>query len=90
MLRRFTPRNDGKAAAGAPHFRRQAVSFGVHAMPGVDAHSDDLAAAKACGLQTGFVARPNEKGPGKGESKPKIAVDFAGDDMVDLAQKIFG
>lgn len=56
----------------------------------VAAHSDDLAAAKACGLQTGFVARPDEKGPGKGESKPKIAVDFAGDDIVDLAQKIFG
>lgn len=56
----------------------------------VAAHSDDLAAAKTCGLRTGFVARPNEKGPGKGESKPKIEVDVAGDDMVDLAQKIFG
>lgn len=56
----------------------------------VAAHSDDLAAAKACGLMTGFVARPNEKGPGKGESRPKIEVDVAGDDMIDLAQKIFG
>lgn len=56
----------------------------------VAAHSDDLAAAKACGLQTGFVARPNEKGPGKGESEPKIAVDVAGENLVDLAQKIFG
>ncbi len=56
----------------------------------VAAHSDDLAAAKACGLRTGFVARPNEKGPGKGESRPRIEVDVAGEDMVDLAQKIFG
>ncbi|HPG02705.1 MAG: haloacid dehalogenase type II [Rhodoblastus sp.] len=56
----------------------------------VAAHSDDLAAAKACGLQTGFVARPDEKGPGKGESTPKIEVDVAGDDMIDLARKIFG
>ena len=56
----------------------------------VAAHSDDLAAAKACGLRTGFVARPNEKGPGKGESRPKIEVDVAGEDLVDLAQKIFG
>ena len=56
----------------------------------VAAHSDDLAAAKACGLQTGFVARPNEKGPGRGESEPTTAVDVAGDDMVELAQKIFG
>lgn len=54
----------------------------------VAAHSDDLAAAKACGLQTGFVARPNEKGPGKGESKPKIAVDLAGEDLVDFANKL--
>ncbi len=56
----------------------------------VAAHSDDLAAAKACGLQTGFVARPDEKGPGKGESRPKIAVDAAGQDLVDLVQKMFG
>ncbi len=39
---------------------------------------------------TYFVARPNEKGPGRGESKPKYAVDAAGDDLLDLAQKIFG
>ena len=56
----------------------------------VATHSDDLAAAAACGLQTGFVARPDEKGPGKGESRPKIAVDVAGEDMIDLAHKIFG
>lgn len=54
----------------------------------VAAHSDDLAAAAACGLMTGFVARPNEKGPGKGEAKPKIAVDVAGEDLVDLAGRI--
>lgn len=56
----------------------------------VAAHSDDLAAAAACGLMTGFVARPNEKGPGRGESAPRIAVDVAGDDLVDLAEKLFG
>jgi 2-haloacid dehalogenase len=56
----------------------------------VAAHSDDLAAAAACGLRTGFVARPNEKGPGRGESRPTTPVDFAGDDLVDLAGKIFG
>jgi len=54
----------------------------------VAAHSDDLAAAKACGLMTGFVARPNEKGPGKGESRPKIEVDVFGEDLVDLANKL--
>ena len=56
----------------------------------IAAHSDDLKAAAEIGLMTGFVARPNEKGPGKGESKPRIAVDAAGDDLVDLATKICG
>jgi 2-haloacid dehalogenase len=55
----------------------------------VAAHSDDLKAAAECGLQTGFVARPNEKGPGKGESKPRISVGAAGEDLVDLTEKIF-
>lgn len=29
----------------------------------VAAHNDDLIAARACGLQTAFIARPNEYGP---------------------------
>jgi 2-haloacid dehalogenase len=56
----------------------------------VAAHSADLAAAAACGLKTGFVARPNEKGPGKGESKATIEVDAEGGDLVGLANRIFG
>ena len=55
----------------------------------VAAHSADLAAASACGLQTGFVARPDEKGPGKGESAPTVPVDAQGSDLVELAQRIF-
>ncbi|MDE2365187.1 MAG: haloacid dehalogenase type II [Hyphomicrobiales bacterium] len=55
----------------------------------VAAHSDDLKAAAECGLMTGFVARPNEKGPGKGESEPRIPVDAAGDDLFELATKLF-
>ena len=30
----------------------------------VAAHQDDLAAARACGLQTAYIERPNEFGPG--------------------------
>ena len=56
----------------------------------VAAHSQDLAAAADCGLRTGFVARPNEKGPGRGESKPTIKVDAQGDDLFDLANSLFG
>jgi len=49
------------------------------------AHSSDLAAAAACGLRTAHIARPNEAGPGKGESAPTIAVDYAAADLAALA-----
>jgi 2-haloacid dehalogenase len=51
----------------------------------VAAHSNDLAAAAATGLKTAHVARPNEKGPGTGESKPSVPVDIAAADIVALA-----
>lgn len=42
----------------------------------VAAHSDDLAAAAACGLRTGFVARPEEYGGHRVEDRPLVPVDF--------------
>ena len=54
----------------------------------VAAHSFDLAAAAACGLRTGHVARPNEKGPGKGEAAPTVPVDAAADSLEHLAQEL--
>jgi 2-haloacid dehalogenase len=54
----------------------------------VAAHSGDLAAAAACGLRTAHVARPDEKGPGKGERAPTVAVDFAASDLFDLARQL--
>ena len=54
----------------------------------VAAHSFDLAAAAECGLRTGHVARPHEKGPGKGESAPTVPVDAAADSLEDLAQEL--
>jgi 2-haloacid dehalogenase len=47
----------------------------------VAAHSSDLEAAAACGLRTAHVARPNEHGPGKGESGPSVPVDIAAADL---------
>ena len=38
----------------------------------VAAHSSDLAAAAKNGLRTGHIARPNEHGPGKGETAPTV------------------
>lgn len=54
----------------------------------VAAHSDDLAAAAAAGLRTAHVARPDEKGKGRGECAPNIGVDFAAKDLGDLADKL--
>ncbi len=54
----------------------------------VAAHSSDLAAAAACGLRTAHIARPNEHGPGQGETKPTVPVDYAARDIEDLAGKL--
>jgi 2-haloacid dehalogenase len=56
----------------------------------VAAHSNDLAAAAACGLRTGHIARPDEHGPGTGERAPTVPVDAAGADLGDLANKLGG
>jgi 2-haloacid dehalogenase len=54
----------------------------------VAAHSNDLGAAAACGLRTAHIARPNEHGPGKGESATTVPVDFAAKDLAELAGKL--
>jgi 2-haloacid dehalogenase len=54
----------------------------------IAAHSNDLAAAAACGLRTGHVARPDEHGPGTGERAPTVPVDVAGGDLAELAGKM--
>jgi len=54
----------------------------------VAAHSSDLAAAAACGLRTGFIARPNEYGSGKGSKAPKEPVDVDAASVEDLAAKL--
>lgn len=54
----------------------------------VAAHSSDLAAAAACGLRTAHIARPNEHGPGKGETAPSAPVDVAASDLQDLATRL--
>jgi len=53
----------------------------------VAAHSTDLAAARACGLQAGHIARPNERGPGRGETAPTTEVEVAAQSLEDLAAK---
>jgi 2-haloacid dehalogenase len=54
----------------------------------VAAHSSDLAAAAACGLRTGHIARSGEHGPNTGEMAPSVPVDVFGSDLADLATKL--
>jgi 2-haloacid dehalogenase len=54
----------------------------------IAAHSNDLAAAAACGLRIGHTARPNEYGPDTGERTPTVKVDVSGKDLSDLAGKV--
>ncbi len=54
----------------------------------IAAHSNDLSHAAKCGLRTAHIARPNEHGPGKGETAPTVPVDFAANSLEDLAAKL--
>jgi 2-haloacid dehalogenase len=56
----------------------------------VAAHNNDLKAAKAHGLNTAFVARPAEHGPGQTTdlAPDPAGVDLAARDFVDLAARL--
>src|ERR1700724_3217349 len=54
----------------------------------VAAHTGDLGHAAACGLRTAHVARPNEKGPGRGEAAPSAPVDIAVGSLMELADRL--
>jgi len=54
----------------------------------VAAHSSDLAAAAAAGLRTAFIARPNERGRGKGERSAAVPVDLSAASLEDLANRL--
>jgi 2-haloacid dehalogenase len=53
------------------------------------AHNNDLAAARARGLKTGFVTRPNEYGSDQTtDLEPSEEWDIVATDFVDLARKV--
>ena len=54
----------------------------------VAAHSSDLAAASATGFRTAFIARPNERGIGKGECAANVPVDLSAVSLNDLADQL--
>ena len=54
----------------------------------VAAHSSDLAAAAAAGLRTAFVARPDEHGPGQGETAASVPVELSVRSLTELADRL--
>lgn len=54
----------------------------------VAAHTFDLKAAAAVGMRTAHIARPNERGVGKGEAAPAEPMDVAAQNLEDLADKL--
>jgi 2-haloacid dehalogenase len=55
----------------------------------VAAHEDDLDAAKACGLQTAFIERPDEYGPDMTVPKGDLSrFTFAARDFNHLAEQM--
>src|SRR5579863_10180529 len=66
----------------------EAFDLKPHACMMVAAHTGDLMAAAAQALRTAHVARPNESGPGRGESKPSRPVDIAVQSLEELATQL--
>ncbi len=55
----------------------------------VAAHNSDLLAAKACGLQTAFVRRATEHGPGQTiDLEAASGMDLSADSLTELAHKL--
>ena len=52
------------------------------------AHPNDLAAAAACGLRTGYISRPNEKGRPAEYTAPKEKFDISAADVGELVEKL--
>jgi 2-haloacid dehalogenase len=66
----------------------QAFDCAPHEAMMVAAHSSDLAAAAAAGLRTAFIARPDEHGPGIGETVAGVPVDVSAASLLELADRL--
>jgi 2-haloacid dehalogenase len=79
---------DYKPKPGVYRAAVDAFDCAPHEAMMVAAHSSDLAAAAAAGLRTAFIARPDEHGPGHGETKASVPVDVSAEDLMDLADRL--
>jgi 2-haloacid dehalogenase len=66
----------------------EAFNLAPHDCMMVAAHSHDLVAAAACGMQTAHTARPDEYGPNTGEAGPTAKVDRAAKNLAGLADQL--
>ena len=67
----------------------QALGLAPSAVMMIAAHNSDLLAAAACGLQTAFVPRPTEYGPGQtSDLAPEHDFDLVARDFIDLADQM--
>ncbi|KAF1030066.1 MAG: (S)-2-haloacid dehalogenase 4A [Burkholderia plantarii] len=72
-------------------YRETAEILGLapHQLCLVAAHNGDLAAARALGLRTAFIARPTEHGPAQqGDLRAEADWDFIADDLGALATQL--
>ena len=67
-----------------------AFDCAAHEVLMVAAHSSDLEAAARAGLRTAFIARPDEQGPGRGEMRASVAVEFSAAELGALADRLIG
>ena len=71
------------------HASAAALGFAPEAVMMVAAHNYDLAAARAAGLATAFVPRPDEHGPDSpGERDPTADWDVVAADFNDLVRRL--
>ena len=79
---------DYKPKAAVYRAAAEALGCAPHELLMVAAHSSDLEAAARAGCRTAFIARPDEKGPGGGETKATVPVDFEAADLAALASRL--
>ena len=70
---RLRDRRRLQAEAARLSRRRRGVRPAAYDCMMVAAHTNDLMAAAELGLRTAHIARPNERGPGRGEAAPECA-----------------
>jgi len=66
----------------------EAFDCAPHEVLMVAAHSSDLEAAARAGLRTAFIARPDERGPGRGEAVASVPVDLSAAGLGELADQL--